>query len=116
MTDYVLHLAPVTTISLDDSLSKYKLKVIKDIKEIKVTKHAIDVSGMLPGGTWVLGIFLTSDFDVFNDDTSVVKLKAILLHLKNGFSADELMYGNSPSSNKLLLHYNYLTNKYVCLC
>jgi hypothetical protein len=59
---------------------------------------------MLPGGMWVLGIFIVGPGDVFGDAKAVSKLRAVLQHIKKNLSHNCFLHGNSPSSEKLALH------------
>lgn len=79
---------------------------VKEIKESWIADHAKHVTKMLPGGMWVLGVFICSPSDIFLDTSMELKAKVILSALKKQLSAEPLLYGNSPSSEKLLLHYN----------
>jgi len=59
---------------------------------------------MLPGGMWVLGLFIVGPGDVFGDQKAVSRLRAVLHHIKKNLSNNCFLHGNSPSSDKLVLH------------
>lgn len=59
---------------------------------------------MLPGGMWVLGIFIVGPGNVFGDAKAVSKLRTVLHCIKKNLSSKSFLHGNSPSSEKLALH------------
>ncbi|XP_069669033.1 protein odr-4 homolog [Periplaneta americana] len=126
--DYVVHLArtpcPATKDVKDETAggatptpSKVELQPIKsvqDIQETWVADHAKHVTRMLPGGMWVLGIFIVGPGDVFADPKSVSRLRAVLLHIKKNVSSNPFLQGNCPNSEKLALHLCSTTQRYTC--
>lgn len=66
---------------------------------------------MLPGGVWVLGVFVTGPGDVFAEPAAQTKLGALLRALTKVLEQNPSLHGNSPSSEKLLLHLVAGTNK-----
>ncbi|PNF15033.1 odr-4-like protein [Cryptotermes secundus] len=127
--DYVVHLArtphPAPKDVKDESagdaaqsLSKVEhlkpLKSVQDIQETLVVDHAEHVTRMLPGGMWVLGIFIVGPGDVFQDAKAVSKLRTVLHCIKKNLSNKFFLHGNSPSSEKLALHLCSTTQRYTC--
>ncbi|GFG31428.1 hypothetical protein Cfor_09276 [Coptotermes formosanus] len=90
------------------------LKSVQDIQEAWVADHAKHVTRMLPGGMWVLGIFIVGPGDVFGDPKAVSRLRAVLQHIKKNLANNCFLHGNSPSSDKLALHLCSTTQRYTC--
>ncbi|XP_021934616.1 protein odr-4 homolog [Zootermopsis nevadensis] len=124
--DYVVHLARTTCLDSKDvkdesaaqppSKAEHQkpLKSVQDIQEIWVADHAKHVTRMLPGGMWVLGIFVVGPGDVFGDPKAVYKLRAVLLHIKKNLSTSRYLHGDSPSTEKLVLNLCSTTKRYMC--
>ncbi|XP_067000266.2 protein odr-4 homolog [Anabrus simplex] len=126
--DYVVHLARTprtsskgtkddTSDSIESQTSIVEpspIKSISDIQESCVADHAKHVTRMLPGGMFVLGIFVVGPGDVFATDGSVARLCTILARIKKTLSSSRFLYGNSPSSEKLVLHLSSKTHRFVC--
>lgn len=68
---------------------------------------------MLPGGLWVLGIFVTGPGDIFLDLAAQTKVSALTQGLFKELSKNPNLFGNSPTSEKLALHLISGTNKSV---
>lgn len=69
---------------------------------------------MLPGGMWVLGVFVVGPRDVFGDAKAVSRLRTVLHHIKKSLSSNSFFHGDSPSTEKLVLHLCSTTQRY-CL-
>lgn len=63
---------------------------------------------MLPGGMWVLGIFIAAPSDCLSDNTSTQKLRSIVSAIHKNLSSNPYLYGNNPN-DALLLAFNSLT-------
>lgn len=87
------------------------IQTVNDIKESAILDHAKHVTRMLPGGFWVLGIFVCSSSDIFSDTSAQSTFRSIIYHLKKVLSSEPLLHANSPSPDKLLLHFNSETHK-----
>lgn len=57
---------------------------------------------MLPGGISVLGIFIISPGNCFNDNSSVQKIMSILSAIHNNLASHTYLYGNSNYENLVL--------------
>nr|WHO17341.1 olfactory receptor 7 [Matsumurasca onukii] len=124
--DFIVHLAKTplpaekaTKLGNDVSgdLRNIQRKSVGKINEIQdswLVDHAIQVTRMLPGGMWVLGVFVTGPGDVFADSVSQAKLAALLQALNKGLGKNSRLYGNSPTTEKLALHLISGTNKFSC--
>lgn len=63
----------------------------------------------------IIGIFVTSDEDIFDDPNHFSKVKSILNYMYKALNVDQYMYGNCPYSNeRLVLHMS--TNTKVLTC
>jgi hypothetical protein len=72
---------------------------------------------MLPGGFFVLGIFIINPKNVFEDQQLVRKAKTILIDIKHTFSANELLQGECQAydnGEKLILFYSSSSNNIAC--
>ena len=69
-------------------LIKIKIDVndeVKDLQEIDnqiVAGHALNVTRMLPGGFYILGIFVINPKIIFDDPALARKAKTILIDIK----------------------------------
>ncbi|XP_047514852.1 protein odr-4 homolog [Pieris napi] len=91
------------------------LRTLLDISETWVADHAKHVTRMLPGGVFVLGIFITSDEDIFEDPNYFSKVKSVLNYTHKALNSNQYMYGNIPNSNeKLILHMSTSTKVLTC--
>lgn len=59
---------------------------------------------MLPGGMWVLGVFIVGPGEVFAETTSLAKLNSILININKHLNNNRFFCGNTTSTEKLLLH------------
>ncbi|XP_015605867.1 protein odr-4 homolog [Cephus cinctus] len=126
--DYVVHLARTpppaakdvieetlissTTSIHSDTTPKY-IKTINDIPDTWVADHAKHVTRMLPGGMWVLGIFVIGPGDSFNDNNSVLRLKSVVTTIRKNLGSNKYLYGNNDKEN-LILNFNSITQKFIC--
>lgn len=86
---------------------------LPNIKEAWVATQACDVTRMLPGGMWVLGLFLIGPDDPFENQQSTSRLRAILRYVQGELKKNPSLCGDSPSE-KLLLHLNVQKNIFTC--
>ncbi|KAJ2947010.1 hypothetical protein O0L34_g16354 [Tuta absoluta] len=97
--------------SMDDVLQQDLLGV----SEAWVADHAKHVTRMLPGGMFVLGVFVTSKEDIFEEPKLLAKIKSITNCIHKLLDSNSFMYGNcSTLSEKLLLHMS--TNTKILTC
>lgn len=82
---------------------------IQDINENWVADHAKESTKMLPGGAYVLGLFVVSDEDIFSPFSS--KVKSLLNTVNKTLSSREYLSGN-VDNEKLVFHYLPKTQKY----
>ncbi|XP_012272729.1 protein odr-4 homolog [Orussus abietinus] len=124
--DFVVHLArtppPATKDVIEETLisstttvhpesaPKY-IKSVNDIQESWVADHAKHVTRMLPGGMWVLGLFIVGPKDILAD--GLTRLRSVILAIRKTLGSNEYLYGNNEQEN-LVLSCNSITRKYVC--
>lgn len=83
--DSVIHLAKTSEDQPNDDLSKDSTKVeVKNVKSINsevLVDHALNALRMIPGSFFVLGIFIVSPQNVFDNSEDFKHLKTILQQL-----------------------------------
>lgn len=82
-----------------------------DVNESWVGDHARIATRMMPGGMYVLGMFVVSQDDLISPLHP--KIKASLVQIHKHLESNKYLYGNF-SSEKLVLNFNCNTNKYIC--
>lgn len=87
------------------------MKSISEINENLLADHARQVTRMLPGGTYVLGVFVISTEDITG--TSLDKVKVILQTMHKQLESPKYLYGNAIAE-KLFVNYNSKTLRYSC--
>lgn len=65
---------------------------------------------MLPGGMWVIGIFIVAPIDCLTNNDSIKRLKLIITAIHKNLEADPYLYGNNRHE-KLILAYNSQTKR-----
>lgn len=126
--DYVVHLAktlpPISENVVEETLISSSsaatvgfdtnyIKTVKDIQESWVADHAKHVTRMLPGGMWILGIFVVGPDDVVNDNSNTQKLRTIVNAIQKHLSCNKYLCGDN-NEEKLILSLNTITKKYFC--
>ncbi|XP_063985468.1 protein odr-4 homolog [Diachasmimorpha longicaudata] len=126
--DYVVHLARTpppapkdvieetligSTTNVQQESPIRSIKSVKDVPSSWVADHAIHVTRMLPGGMWVLGIFVVAPNDCFSDNDSTQRLKFIISSLHKNFQSNSYLYGHNPRES-LILAFNSSTHRFVC--
>ncbi|XP_032686392.1 protein odr-4 homolog [Odontomachus brunneus] len=127
--DYIVHLAktppPLDKNIVEETLISYAttaeqdatetyIKYVKDIPMSWVADHAKHVTRMLPGGMWVLGVFITGPEDTLDITSNIQKLKSVLSAIHKALSCNNKhLYGNNQDE-KLILAFNSVTQKYTC--
>ncbi|XP_008551405.1 protein odr-4 homolog [Microplitis demolitor] len=127
-TDYVIHLARTpppaskdvieetligSTTNLHQESPVQFIKSIKDVPSSWVADHAKHVTRMLPGGMWVLGIFIVGPDDCLNNSDSTQRLRSIITTIHQNLESDPYLYGNNPHDN-IILAYNSRTKRFSC--
>lgn len=113
--DYIIHFAktPPCPGSAGNPASPVKApKKFADILDSWVADHARHATRMLPGGMYVLGIFIVSPDDILTPFSP--KIKSMLQQIHKRLSANEFLYGNPDTPEKLVLNYCTKTQSYTC--
>ncbi|XP_011253793.2 protein odr-4 homolog [Camponotus floridanus] len=127
--DYVVHLAKTpppltksvveetlissTSLEEQDTANTY-IKSVKDIPINWVADHAKHVTKMLPGGMWVLGVFIVGPEDTLDNTNNVQKLKSTLNAIYKTLSWNNKHLCGNSQDEKIILSFNSITQKYVC--
>lgn len=104
-------ISPATNVQ-HDTADNY-IKCVEDIKETWVADHAKHVTKMLPGGMWILGIFIVGPEDIINNNNNIQKLRSIFITLDKHLSHNKYLHGNNKEE-KLILILNSITQTYTC--
>lgn len=85
-----------------------------------IVLHLIDmhyilfqVTKMLPGGMWVLGVFITGPEDILDTSNNVQKLKSVLSAIYKTLSWNNKHLCGNNQDEKLILAFNNVTQKYA---
>ena len=79
---------------------------VDDIEGDLIANHAKHVIKMLPGGMSILGAFICSPNNIFNENSTISKAKSILHYLHREFTNEPLLNAGSLLSEQLMLHFN----------
>ncbi|CAH0557442.1 unnamed protein product [Brassicogethes aeneus] len=110
--DFIIHFAKTPPIlNPEAEVAPKLLKSLADVNESWMSDHARHATRMLPGGMCVLGIFVVSKDDILNPLHA--KIKTILLQIHKQLDSNKFLFGNW-STEKLVLHYNTTSQKYMC--
>ncbi|KYM90373.1 Protein odr-4 like protein [Atta colombica] len=127
--DYIVHLAktppPLTknvveetlissTVSTEQDVANVYIKSVKDIPMSWVADHAKHVTRMLPGGMWVLGVFIVGPEDILDNTSNVQKLKSVLGAIHKTLSWNNKYLCGNNQDEKLILSFNSIAQKYIC--
>ncbi|KAG5336618.1 ODR4 protein, partial [Acromyrmex charruanus] len=127
--DYIVHLAktppPLTknvveetlissTVSMEQDAANIYIRFVKDIPMSWVADHAKHVTRMLPGGMWVLGVFIVGPEDTLDNTSNVQKLKSVLGAIHKTLSWNNKYLCGNNQDEKLILSFNSIAQKYIC--
>lgn len=68
---------------------------------------------MLPGGMWVLGVFIVGPEDILDNTNNVQKLKSVLSTIHKTLSWNNKHLCGNNQDEKLILSYNSVSQKYA---
>lgn len=128
--DYVVHLArtpplanniveetlidSATIVEQDTHTADTYIKTVKDIPTGWVADHAKHVTRMLPGGMWVLGLFIVGPEDTLETTSNVQILKSVLSTIHKTLSCDNKHLCGNIQDERLILNFNSIRQKYMC--
>ncbi|XP_050302642.1 protein odr-4 homolog [Anthonomus grandis grandis] len=103
----LIHLAKTPPFQTSDPQNEEKtiqnLTTVTDINEGWIADHARQTTRMLPGGMYVLGIFIVSDEELLTPFNS--KLKSLLNGINKTLQAQSYLFGNGDNE-KLIIQYS----------
>lgn len=76
---------------------------------------SFQVTRMLPGGMWVLGVFITGPEDILDITSNIQKLKSVLGAIHKALSWNNKHLCGNNQDEKLILAFNSVTQKYADL-
>lgn len=65
---------------------------------------------MLPGGMWVLGVFIAGPGDSLSDNSSVQLMRSVVADIRRNLGTNRYIYGTNDHEN-LVLGYNSLSER-----
>lgn len=68
---------------------------------------------MLPGGMWVLGVFIVGPEDTLDNTNNVQKLKSVLSAIYKTLSWNNKHLCGNNHDEKIILSFNSITQKYA---
>lgn len=115
--DFVIHFAKTPPSQTVDKIKKPNESIntitkIEDVSDYSVADHAKHATRMLPGGMYVLGIFVVSTEDLLTPFHA--KIRTILCQIHKQLSASPYLFGNQESPEKLILNYCVPTKLFTC--
>ncbi|GJQ70528.1 hypothetical protein Trydic_g22932 [Trypoxylus dichotomus] len=113
--DYIIHFAKTPLCEDDKQGTKAKpVKSINDYLDVWVADHAKHATRMLPGGVYVLGIFIVSQDDLLAPFSS--RIKSILNKMHKQLAINNFLYGNPDNSEELVINLSSKTLAYGIKC
>uniref|UniRef100_A0A182QT88 Protein odr-4 homolog n=1 Tax=Anopheles farauti TaxID=69004 RepID=A0A182QT88_9DIPT len=109
--DYIIHATRITGQDEEESDESQKLNATI------ASQQALDATRMLPGGMYVLGIFVIHPKNVFQEPSLLSSIKFILMSLKATFDANPLLMGTCDEleqGEKLVLYYSSSSKAHTC--
>uniref|UniRef100_A0A182LYT4 Protein odr-4 homolog n=1 Tax=Anopheles culicifacies TaxID=139723 RepID=A0A182LYT4_9DIPT len=109
--DYIVHATRITGQDEEESDETQKLNATV------AAQQALDATRMLPGGMYVMGIFVIHPKNVFQEQTLLTSVKFILMSMKATFDANPLLMGTCDEfekSEKLVLYYSSSSKTQIC--
>lgn len=114
--DLIVHLAR-TPHTDQKSSEPQELTNVTDIENSQVAEHALNALRMTVGGFNILGLFVVSEKNIIGDNSSLQKLKTVLMDIKSTLDSNGLLYANTDEldkGDKLLLNYISSHKNFVC--
>uniref|UniRef100_A0A182Y2T4 Uncharacterized protein n=1 Tax=Anopheles stephensi TaxID=30069 RepID=A0A182Y2T4_ANOST len=109
--DYIVHASRITGQDEEESDESQKLNATV------ASQQALDATRMLPGGMYVMGIFVIHPKNVFQEQSLLSSVKFILMSMKATFDANPLLMGTCEElekSEKLVLYYSSSSKTQIC--
>lgn len=118
--DFVIHLAKTPhsdTSNKSDDEEIVEILKVTDIDNKQVAEHALNALRMIVGGFNILGMFVVSEGNIFNDNSALQKLKTVFMDIKSTLDSNGLLFANTDKfddGNKLLLNYVSSHKNFIC--
>ncbi|KAF5303041.1 hypothetical protein FQR65_LT08370 [Abscondita terminalis] len=108
---YLIHFARTPSHN-EDTEEQNPVKSFSDISNVWVADHARHATRMLPGGMYVLGIFVVFSENLF--EVFSLKLKSILVEINKTLGNNKFLHGVPvENSDKLILCYSSSNKSFV---
>ncbi|XP_058463844.1 protein odr-4 homolog [Malaya genurostris] len=110
------HIIYLNKIKEDDGPDQEN-KGLLDIENQHVSQHALVETRILPGGFYVMGIFVIYPKSVFEDSDLLRKVKTMLVDIRHTFDSNVLIQGNCDEldgGEKLVFYYSSSSNIFGC--
>lgn len=78
MKDFVIHFAQTSKPISDET----KLQTLLQVDSSAIVEHVLNVLKMLPGGSYIIGLFVIGPKDIFTDANDVQKLKSLIINVE----------------------------------
>ncbi|XP_053685463.1 protein odr-4 homolog [Sabethes cyaneus] len=111
--DYIIYLNKIK----DEGGADQENKILLDVDNQQVSQHALIETRILPGGFYVMGIFVIYPKNVFEDPILLKKVKTMLVDMRLTFSSNLLIQGNCDEldgGEKLVFFYSSSSNVFGC--
>lgn len=111
--DYVIYLNKIK----DDCDADQGMNGLLDIDSKQVSQHALIETRVIPGGFYVLGIFVINPKSIFEDPVLLGKVKTILVDIRHTFASNGLLHGNCDEldgGDSLVFFYSSSSNVFGC--
>lgn len=91
-------------------------KCLTHISDNWVANHALYTTRMLPGGMFVLGIFIVSPEGLFENTIQMIKVRSMLTQIYKVLKDNKYLYAlpDQNSFEKLVLHFHTTSKTYLC--
>uniref|UniRef100_A0A6M2DFX0 Putative olfactory receptor 4-like protein n=1 Tax=Xenopsylla cheopis TaxID=163159 RepID=A0A6M2DFX0_XENCH len=129
--DLIIHLArtPETKVTNEDYNENESIKIsavshkkknfnksLSAISDNWIANHALYTTRMLPGGMFVLGIFVVSPDSLFENKVHMIKIVSMLAEIYKVLQDNKYLHAlpEHNSAEKLILHFNTTSKSYAC--
>lgn len=119
--DYIMHIAK-TKLSSDEpeeteETSSNAIGSLEDVNSQVVLQHAATATRMIPGSFYILGIFIVSENNIFQDDKSSKLARQLVVEIANLLSESKTYWSDTDTfdnGEKLILHYSFTSKAITC--
>ncbi|XP_055531362.1 protein odr-4 homolog [Wyeomyia smithii] len=111
--DHIIYLNKIK----DDGVADQENKGLLEFDNQQISQHALVETRILPGGFYIMGIFVIYPKNVFEDATLLKKVKTMLVDMRHTFNSNPLIKGNCDEldgGEKLVFYYSSSSNVFGC--